>query len=94
MLSVGREINIKSKNLLCRKCVWQGCGSELSTGLVNISHSDIYVYAYRCPECGSFDVVSKGKLLAFTSRAASAMPDTSQRTADDEAAEHRSRRRN
>jgi len=94
MLSVGREINIANKNLLCRKCAWQGRGVELSTGLVRVSHSDIFVYAYRCPECGSFDVASKGKLLAFTSRAASAMPDTPQRNADDEAAEPRSRRRN
>jgi predicted Rdx family selenoprotein len=94
MLSVGREINIETKTLLCRKCDWQGRGVELSTGLVRISHSDIYIYAFRCPECGSFDVVSKGKLLAFTSRAASAMAETLQRTADDGAAEPRSRRRN
>ena len=94
MLSVGREINIETKTLLCRKCDWQGRGVELSTGLVKISHSDIYMYAYRCPECGSFDLVSKGKLLAFTSRAASVIPDTTQRTADDETAEPRSWRRN
>ena len=94
MLSVGREINIETKNLLCRKCAWQGCGVELSTGLLKISHSDIYVYAYCCPECGTFDIVSKGKLLAFPSRKACAMPDTPERTAGGEAVESRLRRRN
>jgi hypothetical protein len=44
MLSVGREINIETKNLLCRKCAWQGRGAQLSTGLVRISRSEIYVY--------------------------------------------------
>jgi len=93
MLSVGREINIETKTLLCRKCDWQGRSVQLSTGLVKISRSEIFMYAYRCPECGSFDVVSKGKLLAFRSRAASAMPDTPQPTEAHEAAT-RSRRRN
>lgn len=94
MLSVGREINIETKNLICRKCAWQGRGVELSTGLVKIVRSDIYVYVYRCPECGSFDLASKGKLLPFTLRAASTLADTRERTADDENAERRSRRRN
>lgn len=94
MLSVGREINIETRNLLCRKCAWQGRGAELSTGLVRVSHSDIYVYAYRCPECESFDLASKGKLLAFRSRVTSAMPDTIEQSADDERQSAESRQRN
>jgi len=94
MLSVGREINIETRNLLCRKCAWQGRGAELSTGLVRVIHSDIYVYAYRCPECESFDLASKGKLLAFRPRVTSAMPDTIEQTADDERQSAESRQRN
>jgi len=94
MLSVGREINIESKNLLCRKCAWQGRGAELSAGLVRVKHSDIYLYAYRCPQCESFDLASKGKLLAFRSRVTSAMPDTIEQSADDERQSAESRRRN
>jgi predicted Rdx family selenoprotein len=93
MLSVGREINIETKNLLCRKCAWQGRGAQLSTGLVRLSRSEIYVYAYRCPQCGSFDVASKGKLLAFRPRVATALADTNQRTANDENHSVESRRR-
>lgn len=72
MLSVGRETNIAARRFLCRECVWEGVGPALSTGLVRISHSDMYLCAYRCPECGSYDVASKGKLLAFASRFRSA----------------------
>ena len=68
MLSVGREINIAAKRFICRECPWEGVGPDLSTGLVRISNSDIYLYSYRCPECGGYDVASKGKLLAFVSR--------------------------
>ena len=93
MLSVGREIHIENKNLLCRKCAWQGCGAELSTGLVRVSQSDIYLYAYRCPECESFDLSSKGKLLAFRSRVPSMMPDTIEQSADGEGHSVESRRR-
>lgn len=89
MLPVGREINIETKNLICRECGWEGRGAELSSGLIRISRTDIYLYAYRCPECGSFDLASKGKLLAFRSRVALSAPGTPQRSADDEAAEHR-----
>ena len=67
MLSVGREINAARKSFLCRECAWGGRGPSLSTGLVRITGSVIYVYAYQCPECGSFDVASKGKLLTFRS---------------------------
>jgi hypothetical protein len=91
MLSVGREINIETKNLLCRKCAWQGPGAELSTGLVRVSHSDIYVYVYRCPECASFDLASKAKLLAFRSRLIS---DTIEQGSEDERQSVDSRRRN
>ena len=72
MLSVGREINIAAKRFICRGCPWEGVGPDLSTGLVRVCNSDIYLYSYRCPECGSYDVVSKGKLLAFVSRFRSA----------------------
>jgi hypothetical protein len=89
MLPVGREINIQTKKLVCRVCAWEGRSAELSTGLVRISHTDIYLYAYRCPECGSFDVASKGKLLTFRSRVASATRDTMQGRGDDEAAQAR-----
>ena len=94
MLSVGREINIENKNLLCRKCAWQGTGPELSTGLVRVSHSDIYVYAYRCPECASFDLASKAKLLAFRSRLTLAISDTIEQGSEDERRSVDSRRRN
>lgn len=86
MLSVGREINVATKSFLCRKCAWEGRGPSLSTGLIRIAGSVIYVYAYRCPECKSFDVASKGKLLAFRSLIGSAGRDnTQQRSLDDEA---------
>jgi len=94
MLSVGREINIESSNLLCRKCAWQGRGAELSTGLVRVNHTDIYLYAYRCPQCESFDLASKGKLLAFRLRVTSASQDTVELSADDERQSAESRRRN
>lgn len=94
MLSVGREINIESKNLLCRKCAWQGHGVELPAGLVRINQTEIYLYAYRCPECGSFDLLSKGKVLAFRPRIPSVTPDTLQTSADDERQSVESRRRN
>jgi len=84
MLSVGREINIATRNLLCCKCAWQGRGVELPTGLVRINQTEIYLYAYRCPECRSFDLLSKGKLLAFRLPVASVRSTTIQRSADEE----------
>ncbi|HTG15290.1 MAG TPA: hypothetical protein VK747_08480 [Blastocatellia bacterium] len=89
MLPVGREVNIQTKNLICRECAWEGRAAELSSGLIRITYTDIYLYAYRCPECGSFDLASKGKLLSFKSRVASATHDNIQRDGDDEAAEDR-----
>lgn len=94
MLSVGREIKIETRNLLCRKCDWQGCGVELPTGLVRINQTHIYLYAYRCPECGSFDLAAKGKVLAFRPHGRSVPPDTMQQGADDEPQSVESRRRN
>ena len=94
MLSVGREINIATKNLLCRKCGWQGRGNDLLTGLVRISQTEIYVYVYQCPECGSFDLLSKGKVLAFRASILNVSPDTIQQSAVDERQVVESRRRN
>jgi hypothetical protein len=94
MLSVGREINIETRNLLCRKCAWQGRGVELPTGLVRINQTEIYLYAYRCPECGSFDLLSKGKLLAFVPRILSVRQTTIQPSADEERQSVELRRKN
>lgn len=94
MLSVGREINIETTHLICRKCAWQGRGVELAAGLVRINQTEIYLYAYRCPECGSFDLAAKGKVLAFRLRRQSIAPDTIQSSTGDEAHSVESRRRN
>ena len=88
MLPVGREINIDNKDLICRHCDWEGAGAELSTGLIRITGGDIYLYAYRCPECGSFDVTAKGKLLEFRSQVALIRHQSDGRAADDDK-EHR-----
>jgi|GEM_PF-3169928 len=87
MLSVGREIRIETRKFVCRECAWEGVGSELSTGLVRITQSAIYVYAYRCPSCRSFDMTAKGKLLAFRPPPASAHQSVD-RDAQNEAAQH------
>jgi hypothetical protein len=68
MLSVGRELHINNKSVVCRMCDWEGPGVELSTGLVQVNGADLYFYAYRCPACRSFDVSLKGKLLRFRPR--------------------------
>ncbi len=94
MLSVGRDINIESRNLLCRECAWQGCGVELPTGLVKINQTQIYLYAYRCPECASFNIASTGKVLAFRPRRGSIPADTIQPGAGDEPQSIESLRRN
>ncbi|MEW6210927.1 MAG: hypothetical protein AB1631_21360 [Acidobacteriota bacterium] len=65
MLSVGREINISDKSILCRDCAWEGAGAELSVGLMRVSRQPCFLYAYRCPVCLSFNIVRKGKLLRF-----------------------------
>ena len=68
--SVAKSI-LQPESFRCRECVWEGAGTSLSTGLVRISRSDMYLYAYRCPECGSYAVASKGQLLAFAARQSS-----------------------
>lgn len=65
MLSVGRELNINEKAVSCRACGWEGEGVDLSTGLVPVVATAIYVYSYRCPACGSFNITRKAKLLQF-----------------------------
>ena len=89
MLSVGREINIKRKRLMCRKCSWQGIGSELPTGLIRIGGSDIYLYAYCCPRCDSFEVTARGKILAFRGSSTSIAHAVDGLNADHEASEHK-----
>jgi hypothetical protein len=68
ILSVGRETNIRGKEVVCRACSWEGIGDRLSTGLVRIEGSGMYLYAYRCPVCGGFELSRKGKLLSFGSQ--------------------------
>jgi len=65
MLSVGRETDIREKDVVCLACSWEGIGSKLSTGLVRIENSRMFLFAYCCPTCGSFELSRKGKLLAF-----------------------------
>ena len=65
MLSVGRELRIHNERVACQSCLWEGVGAELSTGLAPLTPAQIYLYVYRCPECGSFELARKGKLLQF-----------------------------
>ncbi len=65
MFSVGRALHLEKKVILCRKCLWEGSSILLKTGLVPISGSKTHLYAYCCPECGSFTLGIKGKLLNF-----------------------------
>jgi hypothetical protein len=76
MLSVGRELKIHDKCVVCHTCSWEGAGAELSTGLIQLTHAPIYFYVYRCPECGSFELARKGKLLQFRLRTTVAQEDT------------------
>lgn len=75
MLSVGRELKIHDKCVVCHTCSWEGAGAELSTGLVRSTPAPIYFYIYRCPDCGSFDLTRKGKLLQFRLRTTVARED-------------------
>ena len=77
MLSVGREIYISEQQVLCRSCLWEGTGSQLATGLMQTQNPEIFLYAYRCPECGCFDTARKGRLLEFRSRHAAQQSDAS-----------------
>jgi hypothetical protein len=72
MLSVGRELNIKNKRVICRTCSWEGAGEELSSGLIQVISASIYLYVYRCPNCASIELVRKGQLLQFRRRTAAA----------------------
>jgi hypothetical protein len=65
MLSVGREPNISDRPIACLACAWEGTGAELATGLLPTGQGALYVYAYRCPACHSFNLNHKGKLLPF-----------------------------
>jgi hypothetical protein len=65
MLSVGRQLKLREQIILCRECLWDGASIQLQTGLVQISDSKLRIYAYRCPECGSFNLGIKGKLIPF-----------------------------
>lgn len=67
MLSVGRELNISQRAVSCRACAWDGEGADLTTGLVPVACTGIFVYSYRCPACGSFNINRNGKLLQFRS---------------------------
>ena len=65
MLSVGRELYIQDQPVICPDCEWEGTGAQLSTGLLRPLEAAIYLYAYCCSICGSFDVRRKAKVLAF-----------------------------
>ena len=66
MLSVGRKHNLDGEVIFCRTCLWNGSRTLLQTGLVPIKDSKIHLFAYRCPQCGGFDLGVSGKLLSFT----------------------------
>lgn len=68
MLLVGRELNITEKVIVCQRCSWRGIGVELSRGLAQVTSMPMYFYAFRCPECLSFDLTRRGKLLPFRTR--------------------------
>lgn len=68
MLLVGRELNINEKVIVCQRCSWRGIGVELSTGLAQVTSMPMYFYAFRCPDCLSFDLARRGKLLPFRRR--------------------------
>ena len=65
MLSVGRETDLRDRDVVCRVCSWEGIGSQLSTGLARIEDSPMFLFAYRCPVCAGFELSRKGKLLTF-----------------------------
>jgi hypothetical protein len=75
MLSVGRELKIHDKVVICRSCSWRGVGAELSAGLIQVTSTPMFFYAYRCPACLSFDIARRGKLLPFRIRPTIALAD-------------------
>ena len=68
MLTVGREMGIKEKVVVCRQCAWQDAGNKLSIGLTWIKGLAAYLCVYRCPECDSFDIGYVAKVLPFRFR--------------------------
>ena len=76
MLSVGREIHLSEQQVVCLSCLWEGTGKQLTTGLTEMVYPEIFLFAYRCPECGCFDTARKGK-LEFNSRHVAQSPDAS-----------------
>lgn len=79
MLSVGRELYVQDQPVICLDCGWQGTGAELSTGLVKSSAAAVYLYAYGCSVCGSFNVHRKAKILSFRLHAQAAALKTRKR---------------
>jgi hypothetical protein len=65
MLSVGRELYVQDQPVICLDCGWQGTGAQLSTGLLKPFAAPVYLYAYGCSVCGSFNVRRKAKILPF-----------------------------
>lgn len=65
MLWVGRELYLEGKVIYCGECLWNGLHTLLHIGLIQMRSSRIHLVAYRCPECGGFDLGVRGKLLSF-----------------------------
>lgn len=68
MLTVGREIGIKDRIVVCRQCAWQDAGNKLSIGLTWIKRLAAYLCVYHCPKCDSSDVGYVAKVLPFQIR--------------------------
>ena len=67
MLSVGRQIGIHNRAVLCRHCTWKDLGNKLATTLVRPKWVIGYLYVYCCPVCWSLDLAYEGKILPFRS---------------------------
>jgi hypothetical protein len=65
MLSVGRQLGIQSKTVVCQQCAWEDLGNRLSARLVWLEWISGYLYVYCCPLCLSLDLAYKGKVLPF-----------------------------
>ena len=65
MLTVGREIGIQERVVVCGQCAWQDAGARLSIGLTWIKVLAAYLCVYSCPECDSFDIGYLAKVLPF-----------------------------
>lgn len=75
MLSVGRELYIQDWPVICLDCGWEGAGAQLSTGLLKPAAATVYLYAYCCSACDSFNVRRQAKLLSFRLPAQSDEPE-------------------